>query len=154
LASIPIPQLKILRLFRIIKVYKEIRKGGVKLISQGIFKNTASAALYLVFFIILLLLEFGSIAILYAEQNNPASNIETASDAIWWVYVTITTVGYGDRYPVTNAGRLIGMVVMLVGVGLFGVLTGFLANKFLPKDTDLYDKIESLEKEIKNLKNK
>lgn len=152
LASIPIPQLKILRLFRIVKVYKEIKRGGVRLISQGIFKNTASAALYLVFFIILLLLEFGSIAVLYAEQYSPAANIKTASDAIWWVYVTITTVGYGDKYPVTNAGRLIGMVVMLVGVGLFGVLTGFLANKFLPKDNELCDKISSLEQEIKNIK--
>jgi voltage-gated potassium channel Kch len=153
LASIPLPQFKILRLLRIIKVYKEVRKGGVRLISQGIFKNTASAALYLVFFIILLLLEFGSIAVLYAEQNNPESNINTASDAIWWVYVTITTVGYGDKYPVTNVGRLIGMVVMLVGVGLFGVLTGFLANKFLPKDNELYDKLDTLKEEIKNLKN-
>jgi voltage-gated potassium channel Kch len=152
LASVPLPQFKILRIFRIIKVYKEVKEGGVRLISQGVFKNTASAALYLVFFIIILLLEFGSIAVLFAEQNNPEANINTASDAIWWVYVTITTVGYGDKYPVTNSGRAIGMLVMLVGVGLFGVLTGFLANKFLPKDNELYEKLSTLENEIKNLK--
>ncbi|NCU38745.1 two pore domain potassium channel family protein [Candidatus Saccharibacteria bacterium] len=46
--------------------------------------------------------------------------------------MTITTVGYGDQYPVTLGGRFVGMIVMLVGVGLFGVVTGYLANKFLP----------------------
>jgi hypothetical protein len=70
-------------------------------------------------------------AVLGAEDDAEGSNIHTASDAIWWCYVTITTVGYGDRYPVTNLGRSIGVIVLTIGVGLFGVLTGFLANLFL-----------------------
>ncbi len=73
----------------------------------------------------------GSIFILFAEAGRPDANITTASDAIWWAYVTITTVGYGDHFPVTFSGRPVGMLLLTAGVGLFGVLTGFLANAFL-----------------------
>ena len=72
------------------------------------------------------------------ELQAPTRNIKDASDALWYVYVTVTTVGYGDRYPVTNAGRVVGVLIMTVGVGLFGTLTGFLANAFVSpaKDSD------------------
>jgi voltage-gated potassium channel len=135
LASLPFPQVKILRVFRLIKAYGLIKKAGMPTIMQEFKNNQASGALYLIFFMIILLLEFGSIMVLAAEQTAPGANITTAGDAIWWVYVTITTVGYGDQYPVTVAGRLVGVVVMFVGVGLFAVVTGFLANKFLPSST-------------------
>lgn len=136
LASVPLPQFKILRIFRLIKAYGLIKKAGFKNIVHEVSRNRASGALYLIFFMIILLLEFGSIAVIAAERTNPDANITTASDAIWWVYVTITTVGYGDKFPTTNDGRVVGMIVMLVGVGLFGVITGFLANKFLPSAND------------------
>ncbi|MET0937789.1 MAG: potassium channel family protein [Gaiellaceae bacterium] len=55
----------------------------------------------------------------------------TAGDALWWGYVTATTVGYGDYYPVTTGGRLAGLVMLTVGVGLFATFSGFLANAFL-----------------------
>jgi voltage-gated potassium channel len=131
LASMPFPQVKILRIFRLIKGYGLIKKAGIAGIKKEFNDNRASSALFIVLFMIILLLEFGSILVLAAERSNPAANITTAGDALWWVYVTITTVGYGDQYPVTIEGRLVGIVVMLVGVGLFGVITGFLANKFL-----------------------
>jgi hypothetical protein len=159
LASVPFPQLKLLRIFRLIKAYGIIRRVGLKNVFQGFLRERASSALYVVLFTIILLLEFASISILLTESNNPDANINTASDAIWWVYVTITTVGYGDQYPVTNQGRAIGMLVMFVGVGLFGVLTGFLANKFLaPADADNQQSTEFLDlkkdlKEIKQLLN-
>ncbi len=150
MASIPLPQFKLLRIFRLIKAYGLIKKAGLRTIIQELKQNRASGALYFIFFMIVLLLEFGSIAVIAAERSNPESNIKTASDAIWWVYVTITTVGYGDRYPVTNSGRLVGMLVMLVGVGLFGVITGFLANKFLPSSEPQAEKIES--DEMRNIR--
>ena len=79
----------------------------------------------------ILVLEFGSLWILHVEQNAPGANITSASDALWYTIVTISTVGYGDRYPVTNEGRLIGSLIIVVGVGIFGTFTGYLANLFL-----------------------
>ena len=70
------------------------------------------------------------ILILKAESADPNANIKNANDALWWGYVTIATVGYGDRYPVTADGRIIGMAVMTVGVALFSGITGYLADWF------------------------
>jgi len=75
---------------------------------------------------------------LILERNAPDANIKTASDAIWYVIVTMSTVGYGDRYPVSNPGRELGTFIIVVGVGIFGTLTGYLANLFLePHPEDL-----------------
>jgi voltage-gated potassium channel len=68
---------------------------------------------------------------LKVEAANPAANLTTPGDAVWWVFVTITTVGYGDYYPTTMWGRIIGVFVMLSGIALIGVLASFLANFFL-----------------------
>lgn len=158
LASLPFPQFKILRIFRLFKAAVIIRRIGPQRLGRQLAAQQASLAIFTVFFLIILLLEFGSVGILAIEGSDPSSNIKTASDAIWWVYVTITTVGYGDYYPVTNAGRLLGMVVMLVGVGLFGVVTGFLANKFLPErgssksDSPDSDEVVQLRAEIRQIK--
>ncbi len=78
-----------------------------------------------------LVLQFGSISILAVEEHADGANITSASDALWYTLVTISTVGYGDRFPVTNAGRLIGTLIIVVGVGIFGTFTGYLANLFL-----------------------
>lgn len=152
LASMPFPQFKILRVFRLIKAYVITRKVGFRNVGREFFRDPARGALYLIFFLIILLLEFASMAILRIEGTDPAANIHTASDAIWWVYVTITTVGYGDQYPVTNAGRIVGMLVMLAGVGLFGVLTGFLANKFVPSNDDSDKKLARIQRDLDEIK--
>ena len=70
------------------------------------------------------------------EVRAEGSNIQTPSDALWWTYVTIATVGYGDRYPVTDPGRVVGVVTMTVGVVLFGALTAFLANAFITSTSE------------------
>lgn len=159
IASVPFPQFNILRIFRLIKAYGIVRRAGWDNIRKSLVQDRASSAIFIVLFTIILLLEFGSVGILAIETRDPGANIKTASDALWWVYVTITTVGYGDRYPVTNEGRILGAFVMLVGVGLFGVVTGYLANKFLSprekkqaSDARAEVSLESLQNEVRELR--
>ena len=130
-ASLPFPAFKILRLFRILRALRMIRRYGPRNLMRQINEHRADAALAVIAFLIICVLEFGGLLVTLAERTNPDSNIKTASDAIWWAFVTITTVGYGDRFPTTNWGRGVGFIVMMTGVGLFGVLTGYLANAFL-----------------------
>ena len=131
LASMPFPQVKIFRLFRVIRVIRLLRKYGMHGIVRELLSNRGSGALLTIFFLTICVLEFGSIMILAAEESSPEAKIKTASDAIWWIMTTITTVGYGDMYPVTNAGRIVGVLVMVIGIGLFSTIAGFLANAFL-----------------------
>ena len=130
-----IPALRILRLFRIFKAYRLLDKYGGRNIFRQLKKHRAESVLYIVIFCVMFVIESGAFFVLMAERFAPNANIVTASDAMWWVYVTITTVGYGDRYPVTNTGRIVGIIVMTMGVGLFGTLAGFIANKLLAPDT-------------------
>lgn len=95
-----------------------------------IFRNRAQGAFTSVSIIALLLLIFSSIAILQVEDS-PNSNIKTAEDALWWAYATITTVGYGDKFPVTTEGRLVASILMTAGVGLFGTFTAYVASWFV-----------------------
>lgn len=131
ISSLPFPQLKILRVTRLWRVIRLFMEFGAKNLVNEFIHSRAENALLTVVFLVLCVLEFGSLAVLSAEASAPGANITDASDAIWWTYVTITTVGYGDQFPVTNRGRIIGVLVMTAGVGLFGTLSGFLANTFL-----------------------
>jgi hypothetical protein len=131
LACLPYPPCKALRLFRTYRSVRLARNFGKQGMITEMLSNRALAALLALLFLVLLVLEFGAMAMVAVEAQSPDSNIKTASDAIWYTYVTITTIGYGDRYPVTESGRLIGMVIMTAGVGLFGTLSAFLAKTFL-----------------------
>jgi voltage-gated potassium channel len=126
-----IPMLRIARILRIIRVTRVLqRMGGVGPAMSAFFANRASGGLLLVFFIAILVLEFGSLTVLFAERDAPGASILTARDAVWYLIVTMSTVGYGDLVPVTDLGRVIGTVIIVVGVGVFGTLTGFLATIF------------------------
>lgn len=126
-----LPNLRILRLFRIFRVYRLMRDIGPKTIKHQLLYDRAGSVLYITIFAGLLIIETASVMVLNLEGVSPSANIQTPSDAIWWSYVTITTVGYGDRFPTTNQGRLVGVLLMTSGVALFGVFTSFLANAFL-----------------------
>jgi len=136
LASLPFPQVKILRIFRLIRVSRLLRRYGVKNIGRSLIKDRAGSALLTLLLVGVLVLEFGSLTMLAVEKNAPGANITTASDALWFVIVTMATVGYGDQFPVGKAGRELGTFIIVVGVGIFGTLTGYLANLFLAPRKD------------------
>jgi voltage-gated potassium channel len=74
-------------------------------------------------------------------------------DAFWWAYVTITSVGYGDKFPVSTEGRILACVLMTAGVGLFGTITGFVASAFVdPEIEEEENDIQSLTREIQALR--
>jgi voltage-gated potassium channel len=70
------------------------------------------------------------------EEATPDRNIKSIPDGLWWAVTTITTVGYGDRFPVTPIGRAIGAGVMILGIGLFGLLAAALASLLVEKDLE------------------
>ncbi|KAA3436262.1 ion transporter [Rufibacter hautae] len=117
--------LRLIRIFRILRAFRSTQQ-----LLHHLFVSKAKGAFTSVFIIAILLIIFSSIAILQVETD-PNSNIKTAEDAIWWAYVTITTVGYGDKFPVTTEGRLIAAILMTAGVGLFGTFTAYVASWFV-----------------------
>ena len=136
LASLPFPEVKVLRIFRLVRVGRLLRRRGVRGIGHRLLRDPAGSALFTLLLIAVLVLEFGSLLMLRLERGVPDANITTASDALWYVVVTMSTVGYGDEYPVSTAGRELGALVIVLGVGIFGTLTGYLANVFLsPRGT-------------------
>lgn len=119
---------RVLRLIRLIRVFRAFK--ATKLIFEHINSNKKQSALTSVALISFLMVIFSSIAILQFEKD-VNSNIKTAEDAIWWSYVTITTVGYGDKFPITTEGRIIGAVLMTMGVGIFGTFTALVSSWFI-----------------------
>ncbi len=126
-----VPTLGVFRIFRVRAVAREARAVGRERIFEDLFVSRASATFLLTIFLTIAVVEFAGIAEFYVEQGQPNANIVSAGDSIWWGLVTITTVGYGDQYPVGPAGRLVGALLLFAGIGLFSVLTGFIANAFL-----------------------
>ncbi len=125
------PVLRIFRLFRVIRVARRLRQRGSDAILAELDRNRASTTFFVTLFLVILVVEFAGMAVYLIEHDQAGANIVTPSDALWWGFVTITTVGYGDQYPVTDAGRIVGTVLLFAGIALFSVLTGFIANAFL-----------------------
>jgi len=119
---------RLIRLFRLLRVLRAFR--SVKFLTSHIFRTRVQGTFATVTLVAVLMIVFGSIAILQVEKA-PECNIKTAEDAIWWAFVTITTVGYGDKFPITTEGRIIAAFLMVTGVGLFGTFTGFIASWFM-----------------------
>ncbi len=132
LSSIPaVDALRVGRMARVLRILRVLRGvRSAKVLAEVLLKRRAEGAFLAVSLVSILLVFTGSVAILHFETA-PESNIKGPEDALWWTVVTLTTVGYGDRFPVTSEGRVLAALLMTAGVGLFGTLSGFVASWFL-----------------------
>jgi voltage-gated potassium channel Kch len=124
--------LRLARLSRLARVSKLLRPEDRAVLANDLIRNRGQYAVFITLMSGFTVLVVASIFILQAESKSPDANITTGGDALWWGIVTITTVGYGDKYPVTGLGRLIATFVMFAGVGIIGSLASILASLLVP----------------------
>lgn len=141
---------RVARVARILRLLRGVRSG--RRLAVVIIAHRAQSAFTAAVFLAILVILFASVGILEYE-NAPGSNIKTAEDALWWSCVTITTVGYGDKYPVTTGGRVIAVALMATGIGLFGTFTGLVASWFLVAGEEKQDaKLAGIKEELAKLR--
>ncbi len=130
LASIPLttPLTQALRLLRLVRLIRLLRLGtGMKEIS--IYLRRFFTQTYLVYVItIWMIIVFSGAMVFFAIEHAVNPHVQSLFDAFWWAMATVTTVGYGDIYPVTTAGRIVGIMLMIAGIGTSGVFTALIAS--------------------------
>jgi voltage-gated potassium channel len=139
--------LRLLRLFRIFALFGKSRRN--------IFNFIEKTKLNYIFLSLLIIVIASSIAILVLE-GSPNDQIQTPLDALWYVLSTVTTVGYGNDLPVTYGGKILGLILMIVGVVFFSLLTATLSSWFMrgieTEEEDLKDKIISMENSMNEMR--
>lgn len=136
IAMIPFNALKVFRLVKILKIIKIFKFVRLFSVSAKFYKSAkrflhTNGLIYILFFTLIIIL-FGAVGIYFTEKN---ITVDSLPDAVWWSFVTATTVGYGDISPSTAIGRIIAVILMLAGIGAIGMLTGTIATYFISKRT-------------------
>jgi voltage-gated potassium channel len=120
--------LRLARLSRLARIARLLRGEQKKALVKDILDHRSQYAMFITIFLTILVLTVASVLVLQFESKAPDANITTGGDALWYAIVTITTVGYGDFYPVTAAGRTTAVFIMFMGVGIIGALASILAS--------------------------
>lgn len=128
LAIIALPILRPLRLLRLVMLLKVLNRSATGTLRGRIAIYVGGASVLLMF--------CAALAMLDAERHRPNANIETFPDALWWAASTVTTVGYGDRYPTTPQGRLVAAGLMVGGIALLGIVTASIASWLIDRVRD------------------
>lgn len=137
---------RLARIARIARVLRALR--ATTLITRAVLRQRAQSTTLAAAMLAFVLIIGSSTAILHFEQNTEG-NIRTAEDAVWWAFSTVTTVGYGDRFPTSREGRLVAVMLMTAGVGLFSAVTAALAAWFLrPDEQAAEDELTALRQEV------
>jgi voltage-gated potassium channel len=119
---------RLARLSRLARIARLMRGENRKTLVKDILENRSRYAAFLTILLTIIVLTTASVLVLQFESQSPDANITSGGDAFWYSIVTITTVGYGDRYPVTTAGRATAAFIMFMGVGIIGALASILAS--------------------------
>ena len=126
--SVALPFLRPLRLLRVVSF------GALAI--QKIAVGKQLAITFKVFLFSILIAYIGAVQITITERGVEGSNIKSFGDGLWWAVTTVTTVGYGDRFPTTSVGRVLAVGLMLVGISLMGVITASVAAWFVKMSQD------------------
>ena len=137
-----------IRSLRVLAVFSRVAIVAQRGRSERLLISTAVVALTLVL--------VGAGAVLDAERGASGANIKSYADAVWWAVTTVSTVGYGDRIPVTPEGRVVGGALMVIGIGVVGTVTAALAYQFVtnpdPGDMPIPDpRLERIEAKLNEL---
>jgi voltage-gated potassium channel len=124
--------LRLARLSRLARIARLLKGNARAALIKDVLDNRGQYAVFITLLAAGIVLSTASVLMLQAEAHAPNHNIDTGQEALWWGLVTITTVGYGDFYPVTGPGRLIATFVMFSGVGIIGALASILASILVP----------------------
>lgn len=149
--AVVVPAFRSLRILRVLTAGQWLIRRGKRLAIGQVSLAIAVVVVFLAF--------MGALAVLDAERGAENANITNFWDALWWAFVTMSTVGYGDVFPVTFTGRLVAVGMMVVGIGLLGVVSATLASGFVAalegeRETDtqkLLDKLDSLQRQVSKI---
>jgi voltage-gated potassium channel len=125
--------LRLARLSRVARIARLLRGQHKRELVEDVLTNRGQYAFLVTVTLAMVVLGVASVLVLAFEATAPDASITTGGSALWWAIVTITTVGYGDLYPVTAAGKIVGVFVMLSGVGIIGALASILASVLIPQ---------------------
>jgi voltage-gated potassium channel len=117
--------LRLLRLLRLVRAFEGVFRAGMHL--NRLAQHRGLAWLLVTWLCVVVVCS----AFVYVAEHGANRLMESPFDALWWGVSTITTVGYGDTYPVTPEGRLGAMVLMILGIGLFSAVTGTITSYFI-----------------------
>lgn len=127
--------LRLARLSRLARILRLLRGEQKAALVKDVLENRSQYAVFITLFLTILVLTVASVLVLQFESRSPDANIITGWDALWYAIVTITTVGYGDYYPVTFWGRITATFIMFAGVGIIGALASILASLLVGSST-------------------
>jgi len=133
LGSIPYYPFAIFRVARLFRIVRQLRRMTGGELRRMLTRQIAQSTLLFTLVVALILVFTISWGVLLAEQSAPNANIKTYHDAVWWAFVTIATVGYGDYYPVTGPGQFMAVILMFFGIGIIGVLASYLSSTFISR---------------------
>jgi voltage-gated potassium channel len=123
---------RLARLSRLARITRLLRGQNKRELIDDVLTHRGQYAAFVSVMAAMIVLVVCSVLVLQFESHAEDANITTGGDALWWAIVTITTVGYGDFFPVTGAGRITGAFVMFAGVGIIGALASILASILVP----------------------
>ncbi len=126
---------RLARLSRLVRIGKLLSGKNRKALVADVLHNRGQYATFITVLAAGMVLSVASVLVLQFESGSPDANIKTGGDAIWWGIVSLTTVGYGDFYPVTFLGRLTGVSLMIAGIGIIGALASILASMLVSPST-------------------